>query len=215
MSADSSTSHLEFSALLCSRLCHDVIGPVGAVINGLEVLDDDDDEQMREVAFNLIRKSARQASARLQLCRLAFGAAGSAGADLDLGDAEQVVRSFIEDEKVELVWSAPHETRPKNQVKLLLNLILITLGGIPRGGELQVHLSGNAMSVRASGEGAKFSAEVDAVISGNVPESGHDARSIQLQYSLDLATNLGLSLALHVGEGSVEIRATPRAAVAA
>ena len=215
MTTAQSPSHLEFAALMCSRLCHDVIGPVGAVINGLEVLDDDDDEEMRKVAFDLIRKSARQASARLQLCRLAFGAAGSAGADLDLADAEQVVRAFVADHNVTLEWSAPPETRPKNQVKLLLNLILIALAGIPRGGTMHVSATADAMSVRAEGEGAKVSQEVTAMLAGELPEDGLDARSIQLQYTLDLAQNLGLTLTAAPHEGALEVSAAPRAVAAA
>ena len=74
---------------------HDVISPVGAIANGLEVLDDEDDAKMREVALDLVRRSAYQASAKLQFCRLAFGAAGSAGAHLDLKDAEAVTRGFL------------------------------------------------------------------------------------------------------------------------
>lgn len=65
---------LDLAALMCSRVCHDVISPVGAITNGLEVLDDDPDEEMRGFAFDLIKKSARQASAKLQFARLAFGA---------------------------------------------------------------------------------------------------------------------------------------------
>ena len=79
---------LDLGALLCSRVCHDVISPVGAIVNGLEVLNDEKDESMRDFAHDLIRKSAATASARLQFARLAFGAAGSAGATIDLGDAE-------------------------------------------------------------------------------------------------------------------------------
>jgi histidine phosphotransferase ChpT len=78
---------LDLAALLCSRVCHDVISPVGAIINGLEVLDEEKDEEMRGYAMDLIKTSAEQASARLQFCRLAFGAAGSAGASIDTGDA--------------------------------------------------------------------------------------------------------------------------------
>ena len=85
---DVSLSALDLAALLCSRVCHDVISPVGAIVNGLEVLEEEKDEGMRSFAEDLIRKSARQASARLQFARLAFGAAGSAGAAIDLGDAE-------------------------------------------------------------------------------------------------------------------------------
>lgn len=98
---------LDLSALLCSRVCHDVISPVGAIVNGLEVLEDEDSAEMRDFALDLIRKSARQASARLQFARIAFGAAGSAGASIDLADAENVSRGMFGDEKTQLSWSAP------------------------------------------------------------------------------------------------------------
>ena len=86
---------LDLAALLCSRVCHDVISPVGAIVNGLEVLEDDQDESMRTFALELIGKSARQASARLKFARIAFGAAGSAGASIDLADAEGVAKGMF------------------------------------------------------------------------------------------------------------------------
>jgi histidine phosphotransferase ChpT len=82
---------LDLAALLCSRVCHDVISPVGAIVNGLEVLEDEKDESMRGFAQDLIKKSAKQASARLQFARLAFGAAGSAGAAIDTGHAARAL----------------------------------------------------------------------------------------------------------------------------
>ena len=87
---------LDLAALLCSRVCHDLISPVGAIVNGLEVMDEDKDEETKVFALDLIKKSAKQASAKLQFCRLAFGAAGSAGAQIDLGDAEKVARGLFE-----------------------------------------------------------------------------------------------------------------------
>jgi hypothetical protein len=78
---------LDLAALLCSRVCHDLISPVGAIINGLEVMEEDKDEETKAFALDLIKRSAGQASAKLQFCRLAFGAAGSAGAQIELGDA--------------------------------------------------------------------------------------------------------------------------------
>ena len=80
---------LDLAALLASRVCHDIISPVGAITNGLEVLEEETGEEMRSFAMDLIKKSARQASAKLQFARLAFGAAGSAGAEIDLGDADR------------------------------------------------------------------------------------------------------------------------------
>src|SRR3954470_4797132 len=132
---------LDLVALLCSRMCHDVISPVGAIVNGLEVLEDENDPAMRDFALDLIRKSARQASARLQFVRLAFGAAGSAGASIDLGDAEQVARGLFQDDKVTLSWEAPRILLPKNKVKLLLNLIVTATNAIPRGGAIAVRAS--------------------------------------------------------------------------
>src|SRR5476651_2728257 len=129
---------LELAALLCSRVCHDLISPVGAIVNGLEVLDDNPKPDDRELALDLIRKSARTASARLQFCRLAFGAAGSAGAQIDLGDAEGMARGFIEDEKTKLQWNLPRAYLAKNRVKLLLNMLVIGGQTIPRGGVLSV-----------------------------------------------------------------------------
>src|SRR5208282_6005416 len=96
---------IDLAALLCSRVCHDAIGPVGAIVNGLEVLEDEKDPQMREVAVDLIKKAAASASARLQFCRLAFGAAGSMGAAVDTGDAESVTRGLIVNERTALVWN--------------------------------------------------------------------------------------------------------------
>ncbi len=90
---------LDLAALLCSRVCHDLISPVGAIVNGIEVMEEDKDEETKTFALDLIKKSAYQASAKLQFCRLAFGAAGSAGAQIDLGDAEKVARGMIEDNK--------------------------------------------------------------------------------------------------------------------
>src|SRR5436305_3364429 len=99
---------LDLAGLLCSRVCHDLISPTGAIVNGLEVLEDGGDAETKTFALDLIKKSARTASARLQFCRLAFGAAGSAGAQIDLGDAEAMGRGFIEgDGKVALGWNSP------------------------------------------------------------------------------------------------------------
>src|SRR5581483_198976 len=96
---------LDLAALLCSRVCHDLISPVGAIANGLEVMEEAKDEETKTFAMDLIKKSSRTASAKLQFCRLAFGAAGSAGAQIDTGDAEKVTRGLMEDEKTKITWN--------------------------------------------------------------------------------------------------------------
>src|SRR6186997_1978063 len=141
---------LELAALLCSRVCHDLISPVGAIVNGLEVLDDNPKPEDRDFALDLIRKSAKTASARLQFCRLAFGAAGSAGAQIDLGDAQNMAKGHFEDGKITPAWNLPRLLLPKNRVELLLNLLVMAQQTIPRGGVLTVDSlgEGEAMGFR-------------------------------------------------------------------
>src|SRR5437764_1996629 len=148
MSAAVALDALDLAALLCSRICHDLISPTGAIVNGLEVLEEkESDEETKTFALDLIKKSARTASARLQFCRLAFGAAGSAGAQIDLGDAQNMARAFIEDGKTKLAWNLPRLLLPKNRVKLLLNMLVIAQQTIPRGGVLRVDEIGEGDTV--------------------------------------------------------------------
>ena len=188
---------LDLAALLCSRLCHDVISPVGAIINGLEVLDSDDDPEMRAVAMDLIKKSAAAASARLQFCRLAFGAAGSLTAAIDTGDAESAARGLIANDRTTLRWDAPRRLAPKNAVKLLLNLCLVAAAAAPRGGVVTVDMTGDGddldVRVSASGSYVRFSQAVANMLSGGEPET-IDGHSIQPYYTKLLAGECGLTI---------------------
>lgn len=190
---------LELAALLCSRVCHDLISPVGAIVNGLEVLDDDPKPDDREFALDLIRKSARTASARLQFCRLAFGAAGSAGAQIDLGDAQNMAKGHFEDGKITIAWNLPRLLLPKNRVKLLLNMLVIAQQTIPRGGVLTVDSlgEGDAMGfqVTAAGLNARVSQNTaDLLSAGSVGTV--DAHAVQPYYTRLLAEACGLSVSL-------------------
>src|SRR6476619_2498546 len=138
MSGPVTLDPLDLAALLCSRICHDLISPAGAIVNGLEVLEEGGDAETSTFAMDLIKKSARTASARLQFCRIAFGAAGSAGAQIDTGDAEKVTRGLMEDDRTKIGWNLPRALLPKNRVKLLLNMMLLAAQSIPRGGALTV-----------------------------------------------------------------------------
>jgi histidine phosphotransferase ChpT len=184
---------LDLAALLCSRVCHDLISPVGAIVNGLEVLEEDKDEETKTFALDLIKKSAQQASAKLQFCRLAFGAAGSAGAQIDTGDAERVARGLIEDGKTAITWNLPRELVAKNRVKLLLNMLVVAVGTIPRGGTLTVDPFENGYRIAAAGLNARLAAATADLISG-APGHAVDAHAIQPVYTGILAKDCGLTL---------------------
>src|SRR3954454_15909020 len=129
---------LELAALIASRVCHDIISPVGAIVNGLEVLEEEKDESMREFAMDLVQKSARQASVKLQFSRLAFGASGGAGAEVDMGDDGPCAVALMGREKAELDWQVKVGLLPKAKAKLLLNLLIIALNSVARGGRITV-----------------------------------------------------------------------------
>ena len=190
---------LELAALLCSRVCHDLISPVGAIVNGLEVLDDNPKPEDREFALDLIRKSAKTASARLQFCRLAFGAAGSSGAQIDLGDALAMSRGHLEDGKTTIAWNLPRLLLPKNRVKLLLNMMVIAQQTIPRGGVLTVDPIGEGdrlgFRVAANGMNARIPQNI-ADLLGSDHLSIVDAHAVQPYYTRLLAQSCGLNVKL-------------------
>ena len=191
---------LDLAALLCSRICHDLISPVGAIVNGIEAYEDAKDDEMKSFALDLIKKSGTQASARLQFCRLAFGAAGSAGAQIDLGDAEKVARGFLETDKLKLGWSLPRLLLAKNRVKLLLNLLLLVSQTIPRGGTLVVDPVGEGETlgfrITATGLNARIQTAVPGLLAGDTGGHPVDAHAIQPFYTGMLARHSDLSIDL-------------------
>lgn len=208
---------LDLAALLCSKVCHDVISPVGAIVNGLEVLEDDSDEDTRTFALELIKKSAGQASAKLQFCRLAFGAAGSAGAAIDTGDAENVTRGLYGDDKIRLEWAVPRVLMPKNLVKLVLNLTLIAAGTIPRGGVVRVSSSGSVerpeIELRATGTNPRVNATLAPLLAGEPVGNVLDAHAIQPYFTGLVARQVGYEVTLTHESDSVVVRALPMATV--
>ncbi len=201
---------LAFASLVGSRICHDLISPVGAISNGLEVLSTSNDEEMRQVALELIGNSARQAARKLAFARLAFGAAGGLGEDISLGDAQDLATDLLaEDKRITLHWQAPRENRPKPVVKLLLNLLLIAMGCIPRGGEITVETDGDALVLKATGTKAALPEKTAQVLTGATPPSAIDAHLVQPYYTLLLLEECGFGMDVEQGEDAVIIRAAP------
>jgi histidine phosphotransferase ChpT len=198
----------DLAALLCSRVCHDVISPVGALNNGIELLDEGGAD---EDAMNLIRTSARNASARLQFARIAFGAAGSAGMMIDTGDAEAVATGYLRNEKPELVWNGGRALLPKNKVKLLLNLLLVAHACIPRGGKITVTLESMdtqpRFSLAARGPMLRVPAKFLEMHAGNKPEEAIDAHSVQFYYTLLLSKETGMPITIHAAPDEIVLGA--------
>ena len=201
-------NEIEFAALLVSRVCHDLVSPVGAVVNGLEVLEDERDATMRADALKLVVSSAEQAAARLQFARIAFGAAGSAGAELDLTEVGRIVKGLVQGGKVSVDWQAAPVNWPKDWAKLLMNATLLAADSLPRGGLVHVQTSSDpaapSFTVRATGTNARLLEEVEKAARGE-PSVPIDGRSIQPLLVHKLARLLNAGLTLSASEGAVEL----------
>jgi histidine phosphotransferase ChpT len=130
---------VELASLLCSRLCHDLLSPIGALNNGVELLADETDPEMRERCMELLADSARASANKLKFFRLAFGAAGGFGEDIDTREARAAIEGLYGPEKrIELGWMVAGDRLPKSAVKLLLNLAMLAGDALVRGGTLDI-----------------------------------------------------------------------------
>jgi histidine phosphotransferase ChpT len=212
-------SATDLAAMLCSRVCHDLINPVGAIGNGLEVLADPTQAAMFDGAQDLIANSAKHARAKLEFARLAYGASSTAGTDFDTRECERVATLLFEIEKADLQWLVTPMLLPKHKAKLLMNMLLIAAMAVPRGGLVKVEVLGPAGS-----EMFRFTCTSDpekrqktlmpsgaeGLLAGN-PEEGVDARGIQPFYTGLLARMTGMELSIGITDGVFSFTATPPA----
>ena len=130
---------VELASLLCSRLCHDLLSPVGALNNGIELLADEQDPEMRERCLELLAESARASANKLKFFRLAFGAGGGFGDEIDTREAKTALEGLYgADKRIELGWMVADDKMSKGAIKLLLNLAMIAGDALVRGGRLDV-----------------------------------------------------------------------------
>jgi histidine phosphotransferase ChpT len=150
---------VDLASLLCSRLCHDLMSPVGALNNGIELLGDETDDEMREKCLELLADSARATANKLKFFRLAFGSGGGFGDEIDTAEAHAALEGlFGADRKVELGWVVESEKLPKGAIKLLLNLALLAGDALVRGGRLDVGAERNdgQIELAVRGEGPRI-----------------------------------------------------------
>ncbi|EJF74871.1 histidine phosphotransferase ChpT [Bartonella birtlesii] len=199
----------DLAALLCSRICHDLISPVGAIQNAMELYDEGGAE---EDALQLVRCSVASASARLQFARLAFGFVGSSGGQIDTRSAEQVAQQYMKEEKAILKWQAPSLLLPKNEVKFLLNLLLIANTTVSRGGEIIVMIlqdeSKRSFRFEISGKTLRIPAHFTALCNGEIQEELIDAHIIQFYYTLLLAQMTEMKINIKETECCVILEST-------
>ncbi len=170
---------LQIASLLASRLCHDLISPVGAICNGLEILEDEQDAEMRKTALSLIEASAQQMSARLEYARIAFGVAAAAGDNIELSEARRLIQGLLMGGKFTLEWSLDGPAEPKDRIKALLNVMQIAVDCIPRGGVLTVARASDGFRIEAQGLRSRLADDTRRALFEQVDFGAVDSRQIQ------------------------------------
>ncbi|SKA14142.1 histidine phosphotransferase ChpT [Consotaella salsifontis] len=202
----------DLAALLASRLCHDIISPVGAIQSGLELLEEMPDDPD---AMALVRSSTKSAVAKLQFARIAFGASGSPQASLDLGDARSVAEGFMGFEKPTLTWNGERAYVAKNLAKTLLNLIVVANSCLPRGGTIDVSVETPETDPRftlvISGPRLRVPERFLIMLNGKGLEEPLDSYGIQPYYALLLAQETGLGIEVSVEGETARIVAAKKA----
>jgi histidine phosphotransferase ChpT len=199
--------------LLCSRLCHDLISPVMAVNNGIELLDEDGGKVSDEVR-DLLATSATSAANRLQFFRLAHGMGGQDGTPIGMAEAGRLVRGIAHNGKVKISWPADQEGNgkelPKEATRLLLKLAELGLDALPRGGTLGVEIKNGRsieLSVTATGTGAGLDEDRMTALSGVADVSRLTARSVSAYVAAHAADRIGGRLETNPGSNALTLKA--------
>ncbi|MCB9994561.1 MAG: histidine phosphotransferase [Hyphomicrobiaceae bacterium] len=206
----------DLASMLCSRVCHDLINPVGAIGNGLQALTDPSQVEMRDIAQDLIANASKQALAKLEYARLAYGASSTAGTQFDTRECERVANVLFETIKPELDWQITPVMVAKNRGKLMMNMLLIAADSVPRGGKVSVALAGEpekeTISIVSTSDPelkqkTLIPNGVEELVAGN-PAEGVDARGIQPFYTGVLARLTGMDVAIKLDGSTFSIIAT-------
>ncbi|MEM8665063.1 MAG: histidine phosphotransferase family protein [Pseudomonadota bacterium] len=200
MTGGQTNSDLDLVSLLASRLCHDVVGPVGAIQNGLELMAED--ESMAEMALDLIKKSAAQATAKLQYARMAYGAAGGV-AELDPAEAGRLTEMMFAGERAELDWQWGGAVAPLDKVKTAMLLATFALGAVPRGGTITVSAEGEGLEVVAAGTTIRTPPFTE-LLAGGEPT---DPRAVQAALIHRFAAGAGWKVSAEEGPETFVFRA--------
>jgi len=204
------TIELRVFHLLCAKLCHDLVSPVGAVSNGVELLRDMGPEDAAEI-LDLIEDSSGKAAERLKYFRVAYGlAADAVRTDVE---AKALAVAMFGGHAISIDWPTdPAIATPLNEldIKLVLNMLLLAAEALPRGGTIAVRLveDGAALGVElvARGEGAVLAPELAAGLASDADVAGLTPRTVQGFFTARYARSRGGALAADSGaDGGVRI----------
>ncbi len=186
---------MDFASLLCSRLCHDLLSPVGALNNGIELLADENDPEMQKQVISLLADSARASANKLKFFRLAFGAAGGFDSEIDTREARTAIEGlFSANSRLEINWLVNEPTLPKSVIKTLLNLAMIAGDALVRGGRLDIGAERRGAQIeivlRAEGDRIILDPELRTTLSGKFDSANLSSRTAAAYLVAELARSM-------------------------
>ena len=196
--------------LLGSRICHDLISPVTAINNGMELLEDDPGDMLDDIR-SLLMNSAAEGSAKLQYFRLAYGLGGDPDGEVGIGTAADLCARLQQHEKVNVTWPAERERMlPRLVIKSAMNMVLMAIEALPRGGEINVTFGGDGITVTGAGQGARIEDGCREAL-GDITVDALTPRTIQSYFTRQVVSAAGGTLqAEAIGEGEVKLTASVR-----
>lgn len=203
---------LDLASLIASRLCHDMLSPVGALTNGLELLADEKDPEMRKRCFELLEQSAKISADKLKFFRLAFGAAGGFGESVAVDEARGLVDALASNNaRVTINWALGSDSLPKPAIKVLLNFALLGIEALVRGGTLDIGAESrdgaSEIVVRAAGPKIAFDQEIGKALEGDLGQGGLTSRNAPAFMLHQIAQRQGGTLQFVLSEDALVLGA--------
>ncbi len=203
-----SSNTVDLASLLCSRLCHDLLSPVGALSNGIELLRDERDAEMRHRCMELLEQSARISADKLKFFRLAYGAAGGFGDTVPSDEPRELVQNLVGDNgRIVLQWAVAEPQLAKPAVKVLLNLAAIGIDALPRGGQLDVGAErrdgATEIAIRAAGTKIAFDKSIGQALEGSLPLEELSGRTAPAHMIRLIAEEAGGGVQYALGDDSL------------
>lgn len=205
---DGSVPPVDLAARLAARLCHDFISPASAIVSGLDLIEDPEQQDMREEAMALIASSARKLAALLSFSRIAFG--GSAASEsFDVRELERLTRDLFQHVRAELDWSSQPAALDKPAARILLNLAQLGAVALPVGGTATVRVTsapaGLELSLDARGPRARLRPEAVDGLEGRPFGDGLGGQWVQTYFLRSIVDQAGGTLRLEVLEDAVQV----------
>ena len=202
----------DLASLISSRICHDLISPIGALNTAIEVLDDTESKEMHEDALKLIKLAASEASAKLSYLRIALGTNSTSKGVMKLDKLKLITENMFNTEKFSFNWDVSEIKLEKSIARILLNILMLSIQSIPRGGKVTIKIEEKYDKLKlvtsANGIKSRLDKQTEDAFKGIIPSEEIDGRVIQSFFTGVLIDDLNGRIEAFKTDGNVIFNVT-------